>query len=342
MTMEACPFGSHRAGGGLPQPAERLDASMRLWPNEVLIQVQELHLDSSSMRQLAESCGGDRAGIAEAVRGIVARRGKMHNPVTGSGGILVGEVGEVGPAFPDRTLKPGETIATMVSLSLTPLALDAVHEVDPATARIEVSGRAILFASGLFARLPADIPRPVALALCDIAGAPGQVRKIVRPGDTVAVLGCGKAGLTSLYAAREALAGSGRLIAADPDSRAIADIEAQGVADEAMVLGLRDPLACHRAMAEATGGRLADLTVSTTNAPGTEGAAILATRQGGRIYFFSMATSFAAAALTAEGVGRDVEMLIGNGYTEGWLDTAFRLYREHPPLAEWLRRRFGA
>ena len=44
----------------------------------------------------------------------------------------------------------------------------------------------------------------------------------------------------------------------------------------------------------------------------------------------------------AEGVGRDVEMLIGNGYTEGWLDTAFRLYREHPPLAEWLRRRFGA
>lgn len=341
MTLIICPFGSHRAGGLLPQPAERLDASMMPYANEVLIEVEELHLDSSSMRQLAESCGQDSSRIAARIQDIVLRRGKMHNPATGSGGILLGKVAAIGPDYPDRTLPLGETIATMVSLALTPLALEAVHEVEIATARVSVTGKAILFASGLYARLPADIPHRVALALCDIAGAPGMVAKIAAPGESVAVLGCGKAGVASLYAARRAMGKSGRLIALDIDPVAVGDVERLGVADAALVVDLRDPLAAHRAVAAATDGRLADLTISATNATGTEGAAILATRQGGRIYFFSMATSFTAAALTAEGLGRDVEMVIGNGYTAGWLDTAFALYRDNPPFADWLRRRFG-
>jgi L-erythro-3,5-diaminohexanoate dehydrogenase len=57
------------------------------------------------------------------------------------------------------------------------------------------------------------------------------------------------------------------------------------------------------------------------------------------VLFFSMATSFTAAALTAEGLGRDVEMIIGNGYTEGWVETAFDLYRANPMLAAAFRER---
>ena len=105
---------------------------------------------------------------------------------------------------------------------------------------------------------------------------------------------------------------------------------------------LRDPVATYEAVREATGGSLADLTVNTTNVGGTEGATILATRSGGRAFFFSMATSFTAAALTAEGVGRDIAMLIGNGYTEGWTDVALDLYRANPPLAALLQGRLGA
>jgi L-erythro-3,5-diaminohexanoate dehydrogenase len=54
-----------------------------------------------------------------------------------------------------------------------------------------------------------------------------------------------------------------------------------------------------------------------------------------------MATSFTAAALSAEGVGRDIEMLIGNGYTAGWTDVALELYRRNPRLAALLRSRIG-
>ena len=51
--------------------------------------------------------------------------------------------------------------------------------------------------------------------------------------------------------------------------------------------------------------------------PGCEGGAILATAEGGTVVFFSMATSFTAAALGAEGLAADVTMLVGNGYVPG-------------------------
>ena len=46
----------------------------------------------------------------------------MQNPVTGSGGMLTGVVEEAGPDSP-LGLAAGDRIATLVSLSLTPLAI---------------------------------------------------------------------------------------------------------------------------------------------------------------------------------------------------------------------------
>ena len=67
------------------------------------------------------------AGISKKIEAhildLVARRGKHHNPVTGSGGMLIGRVVEVGPRFPvrEKPVQVGDRIATLVSLSLTPL-----------------------------------------------------------------------------------------------------------------------------------------------------------------------------------------------------------------------------
>jgi L-erythro-3,5-diaminohexanoate dehydrogenase len=328
-----CPFGSHRAGDRLPQSAELLDASLPIRSNELLIAVECLNLDSSSMRQIAESCGGDAERMRVRIAEIVRTRGKMHNPVMGSGGVLVGRVAEIGRDFPARNIAVGDEICTLVSLTLTPLHLQSIGAIDDRSAQVEATGHAILFASGLYIRLPSDIPRAAAMALCDVAGAPGHVAKLARPGQIVCVLGCGRAGLLSLCAARQAMGAEGMLIGVDANAAALERARSLGVADVLIEADLRDPLATHHAIAAATRDRLADLTIVTTNVPGCEGGAILATRPKGRILFFSMATSFTAAALTAEGVGRDVEMIIGNGYTESWVETAFSLYRSSPALA---------
>ena len=328
-----CPFGSHRAGGGLPQAAERLDASLPIRANELLIEVACLNLDSSSMRQIAESCGGDQARMRARIADIVRTRGKMHNPVTGSGGVLIGRVAEIGPEFPARDIALGDTICTLVSLTLTPLHLLEIGAINAPSARVDAVGHAILFASGLYTRLPNDIPQDIAMALCDVAGAPGHVAKLATPGQAVCVLGCGRAGLLALCAARQAMGRDGVVIGLDASEAALGRARSLHAADTLLQVDLRDPLATHRAVASAPGDRLADLTIVTTNVAGCEGGAILATRPKGRVLFFSMATSFTAAALTAEGAGRDVEMIIGNGYTEGWVETAFSLYRSHPLLA---------
>ncbi len=99
----------------------------------------------------------------------------------------------------------------------------------------------------------------------------------------------------------------------------------------------RDPVALSKAVIEAGGP--ADVTVVCVDVPGCEGGAILATADRGTVIFFSMATSFSAAALGAEGLAADVTMLVGNGYVPGHADYAMSLLREHPGVRGLFERR---
>jgi len=143
-------LGVHRVldpAGVLPQAAHRLDADPAIGPDEVRIAVRRVNLDAASFRQLSEAHDGDGEAVRAAVRGIVEDRGKMHNPVTGSGGMLIGVVDEVGPESP-LGLLPGQRVATLVSLTLTPLRLtDGLAGWDGRSEQIPTAGTAVLFRS---------------------------------------------------------------------------------------------------------------------------------------------------------------------------------------------------
>lgn len=339
------PYGTHRViepQGVLPQGAWKLDNSMALWDNEILIDVTALNIDAASFTQIKEEAGGDPARIESIVRGIVAARGKHHNPVTGSGGMLIGRVAAIGPALAGKTdLAPGDRIATLVSLSLTPLAIDGIRKIHIDKDQIEIEGRAILFETGLYAKLPDDIPEKVALAILDVAGAPAQTARLVRPGDTVVVVGGGgKSGTLCVYEAKKRAGPAGRVIGVSPFAEDCARMRALGWVDAALQIDATDAVATLDAIADVTRGRLADVVINCVNIPNTEMGSILATRDGGKIYFFSMATSFTAAALGAEGVGKDVEMIVGNGYAKDHALYALALLRESPALRELFETRY--
>jgi L-erythro-3,5-diaminohexanoate dehydrogenase len=119
-----------------------------------------------------------------------------------------------------------------------------------------------------------------------------------------------------------------------------------GACDEVVIADATDPVGLLRAVLEAAPSRVRagggfDLVVSCVNVPGTEMAAILATRQRGRIYFFSMATSFSRAALGAEGVSKDVDMYVGNGFCERHAEQTLALIREDAALRQELTSRFA-
>ena len=335
------PYGTHRVlepQGVLPQAAWKIDNSMEIRDNEILIEVAALNIDAASFTQIKNEADGDAGRVADIVLATVAERGKQHNPVTGSGGMLIGAVREIGPALAGKIdLKVSDKIATLVSLSLTPLRIDEIKRVHLHKDQIEIRGQAILFETGLYAKLPDDIPENMALAILDVAGAPAQTARLVQAGDTVVVIGGGgKSGTLCVYEAKKRAGATGCVIGVSPFEKDCRRMKELGWVDHALQVDATDAVALMDAVAAVTGGKMADVVINCVNIPNTEMGSILATRQRGKIYFFSMATSFTAAALGAEGVGKDVEMIVGNGYAKDHAQFALALLRE----SEKLRRLF--
>jgi L-erythro-3,5-diaminohexanoate dehydrogenase len=277
---------------------------------------------------------------------IVRSRGKMHNPVTGSGGMLVGVVEEVGPQS-TLGLAVGDLVATLVSLTLTPLVIeDGLVDWDGGTEQVPCDGYAVLFGRSIAARLPDDMPASLALAVMDVCGAPALTTRVVqsyvaagRP-PVVAVIGAaGKSGSLSLAAARAA--GAARVVGVVPVQREVDLLErVGGLTDVTVLADARDPVALSWGI-ESAGGP-ADVTVVCVDVPGCEGGAILSTAERGTVIFFSMATSFSAAALGAEGLAADLTMLIGNGYVPGHADHALSLLRSDAAVRALFEERVAA
>lgn len=350
--------------GVLPQAAWRLDDDPVIGPDEVRIAIERLNLDAASYRQLSEAHGGDSDAVRAEVLRIIHERGKMHNPVTGSGGMLVGTVDEVGDGSP-LGLRPGDRVASLVSLTLTPLAVtDGLAGWDGRGEQVPCAGHAILYGRSAAAVLPDDLDDVLALAVLDVCGAPALTARVVAGhlrdrgpdtairtgpaadpatgagGVTVAVLGgAGKSGALALAAARRA--GATRTVGVVPTTDERDRLVAAGLADAVPVADARDPVALAAAVTGAL-GRPADVTVVCVDVPGCEHGAVLATADGGTVVFFSMATSFTAAALGAEGLAADVTMLVGNGYVPGHATAALDLVRAGPGLRALLQARLRA
>jgi len=300
---KGCKYGTHRViepAGVLPQPAKKISNDMEIFSNEILIDVIALNIDSASFTQIAEEAGHDVEKIKAKIKEIVAEKGKMQNPVTGSGGMLIGTVEKIGDDLVGKTdLKVGDKIATLVSLSLTPLRIDEITNIKPEIDRVEIKGKAVLFESGIYAVLPKDMPENLALAALDVAGAPAQVAKLVKPCQSVAILGsAGKSGMLCAYEAVKRVGPTGNAVLAAND------------------------------------GKEVDVAINCVNVPNTEMSTILPVRDFGIAYFFSMATSFTKAALGAEGVGKDITMIVGNGYTVDHADITLQELRESAALRE--------
>lgn len=333
-------YGIHRViepKGVLPQPAKKIDNNMsEIYDNEILIDVQTLNIDSASFTQIYNQAEKDIEKVKEIMMGIVAEKGKHQNPVTGSGGMLIGTVKQIGDALEGKTdLKVGDKIATLVSLSLTPLRIDKIKEVRADIDQVDIDGQAILFESGIYAKIPSDLPENLVLSVLDVAGAPAQTARFVQCGDTVMLIGgSGKSGILCLYEAKKRVGPTGKVICVDYSENLRKEIEQLGLCDVFIQHDATDAVGLLEKIEKVTDGKLCDLVINNVNIENTEMASILCTKDRGKVYFFSMATSFTKAALGAEGVGKDIDMIVGNGYTKGHAEISLEIMRESQPLRE--------
>lgn len=337
MELKGNKYGTHRViepKGVLTQAAWKIDNDMtKHYSNEIICDVISLNIDSASFTQIEEACGGDEQKIGEMIMGIVAERGKQQNPVTGSGGMFIGKVAYIGEDLKDRDLKVGDKIASLVSLSLTPLKIEKILAVHKDIDRVDIIGQAVLFESGIYAKLPDDMSEPLALAALDVAGAPAQARKLPKEGDSVLILGAnGKSGVLCGYEAMKKVGPKGNVVGVVRNPAQVPALMELGVYNKVIVASATEPIAVLDAALAANDGKEYDISICCVNIESCEMSAILPVRDDGIVYFFSMATSFTKAALGAEGIGKDVTMIIGNGYTKDHAKITLNVLRENEKL----------
>lgn len=333
-------YGTHRViepKGVLTQAAWKIDNDMtKRYSNEIICDVISLNIDSASFTQISEACGGDEQKIGEMILGIVAERGKQQNPVTGSGGMFIGKVAYIGEDLlnkPDFDLKVGDKIASLVSLSMTPLKIDRIKAIHKEIDRVDIDGQAVLFESAIYAKLPEDMSEPLALAALDVAGAPAQARKLPKEGDSVLILGAnGKSGVLCGWEALKKVGPNGKVVGVVRNPKQVPALIELGVYTDVIVADCTKPVEVLEKALEANGGKEYDISICCVNIESCEMSAILPVRDDGLVYFFSMATSFTKAALGAEGVGKDVTMIVGNGYTKNHAEITLNVLRENEKL----------
>ena len=338
-------YGTHRViepKGVLTQAAWKIDNDMtKRYSNEIICDVISLNIDSASFTQISEVCGGDEKKIVEMIMSIVAERGKQQNPVTGSGGMFIGKVAYIGDDLKDRDLKVGDKIASLVSLSLTPLKIEKILAVHKEIDRVDIVGQAVLFESGIYAKLPDDMSEPLALAALDVAGAPAQARKLPKEGDSVLILGAnGKSGVLCGYEAMKKVGPKGNVVGVVRNPAQVHDLMELGVYHKVIVADATKPIDVLEASLAANDGKEYDISICCVNIESCEMSAILPVRDDGLVYFFSMATSFTKAALGAEGIGKDVTMIVGNGYTKDHAEITLNVLRENAKLRKLFDKKY--
>jgi L-erythro-3,5-diaminohexanoate dehydrogenase len=361
-------FGCHRVigGKGFPQSAERVNsASEVLSEEEALVEVEEVLLDSTSMRQLSEGSGGDHVVMGSMIEEILRKRGKMHNPVTQSGGVLLGKVVQVGSLFSckHQEVRVGSVVVPVSSLSAIPLRCEGVEEIRGERVVLK-KGIAVVFSSMKFCVVDARSwsssiesidnsefakRKQVALSSIDISSLVPQVRRVLKrrmqeqesKKIRMMVVGLGKAGLAALHVVdmmrrmNEFGGGGGEVevIGVDYSVKSVEYVRGLGL------MGVRVEQCDGRdgewMYLNVLGGKGCDVVVNVVNIGGSETSSVLCCREGGTVVWFSMATQFDRAALATDALGRDVEMIIGNGVANGQIEETLALMEAYPKLKEY-------
>jgi L-erythro-3,5-diaminohexanoate dehydrogenase len=181
----------------------------------------------------------------------------------------------------------------------------------------------------------------LALSSLDVCGAPAQTKRLVQGASRVLVLGMGKSGMICAAAARDAMGANGLVCGFDLRDDNLVAMKSAGIVDDYRCGNAKKPAEVLELAQEMADGALFDVVINTCNVADTEMAAILPCKDRGKVYFFNMATSFAKAALGCEGVGKDVDLLIGNGYAHGHAQMTLDLVRKFSAVRERIEALLG-
>ena len=323
----------------LPTSAWKLDNSRYLREGEMRIDVKRIHLEGTSFKEICLEAGDNDQRIRQKIMDIVIRRGKLHNPVTDTGGLLYGTVSEIAPDYENRKgFKPGDEVICNASLASIPLCIDEIISIDRAFGQIEVEGYCIVYTDLPVIRRPEELPVKLLLYILNESGTIYRICSTAVGKRRFLVVGNNQLSNLLFGTAIKKVARENAEIVCLLDRKTDTVLKGESIErlkehvfSEIHYVDILKPLEC---LVQIKGAERFDLSVNCADITGAETINILATKSGGTVIFANLINNYNIALYITESISRQLDIRCADGYLEAYDEFDFNIVRELVPYIE--------
>ena len=319
--------------------AWEVDNSSQLKEGEVRIALDKVHVEGTSFRQICQEAGNDEEQIKEKIKDIVIRRGKLHNPVTDTGGLFCGVIEEIDSRYNnEKGLKPGDEVICNSSLAGIPMYIDRITSIDKTYPQFDAEGYAIALPGMPIIKRPKDLPIDLLLFTFNESGTIYTVAKEAENKKRFAVLANNVImALIYGYTIKKA-AGEDAEIFCVLDRNTPVALKGQGIEEikseiftQVDYVNMMRPAECLKGF---EGKPQVDMVVNCADIPGAETISVMAAKSGGTVIFANFISNYNIALYVTEAVSKDLNIKCADGYLEKYDEFDFEIVRGLAPYIE--------
>ena len=320
----------------LPTSAWRLDNSRNIYPDELRVSIKRIHLEGTGFKQICTEVNDNEKKIKQQIIDIVIRRGKLHNPVTDTGGLVMGVIEEIGSEYHNpQGLKVGDKIICNVSVASVPMYIEDITSLNKAFNQVEATGYAIVHDLIPLVKIPEDLPLDLMMFTFDQSGTLYRLHQLI--GDSKKFLVVGNSMLTNLlygYVIRRE-AGPDAEIVCLFDKRTSMRMVGKGIDEliekvfnEVHFINILRPMECMRQL---NAESLFDFSINCAEIPGAETINILATKPEGTVLFANLINNLNIALYITESMSKPLCVRCAEGYLKEYDIFDMEIVREMAP-----------
>lgn len=320
----------------LPTSAWRLDNSRNIYPDELRVSIKRIHLEGTGFKQICTEVNDNEKKIKQQIIDIVIRRGKLHNPVTDTGGLVMGVIEEIGSEYHNpQGLKVGDKIICNVSVASVPMYIEDIISLNKAFNQVEATGYAIVHDLIPLVKIPEELPLDLMMFTFDQSGTLYRLHQLI--GDSKKFLVVGNSMLTNLlygYVIRRE-AGPDAEIVCLFDKRTSMRMVGKGIDEliekvfnEVHFINILRPMECMRQL---NAESLFDFSINCAEIPGAETINILATKPEGTVLFANLINNLNIALYITESMSKPLCVRCAEGYLKEYDIFDMEIVREMAP-----------
>ena len=323
----------------LPVSAWKLDNGRKIEPYEVRIEIKKIHIEGTSFKQICLEANDNDDRIRQKIMDIVIRRGKLHNPVTDTGGLFYGVIREIGSEYSNQDgFKVGDEVVCNTSTTSIPAYIDRVGAIDRAFGQVDAEGYAIIYERISMVKVKDDIPIDLMMYALNESGTLLKISSIAVGKKKFLVVGNNiLMNIIYGYAIRKVAREDSEIICLlDRKSDVLFRGSSMDKLMEMVFTEVRsvDILKPMEAMEDLEKRMPFDLSVNCADIPGAETINILATKEGGTVVFANLINNYNIALYITEYISRQMDIRCADGYMESYERFDEDLVRDIAPYVE--------